>query len=133
VAEQERDDLASVRSELSRLAKRKQDRITEWSRQMPTEWTPGKVVNPEVDMPFTEAGAWDLVARLLDAGHPIQQVSLRQACSAETGYVILVDLKPGMPKLYVKLQLKHGKICGRSFHYSDRDVTPTEPTDRRAR
>src|SRR5438128_2525080 len=81
VAEQEKEDLASIRSELSRLAKRRQDRITEWSRQMPTEWTPGKVTNPEVDMPFTDAGAWLFVAQLLDAGHPIQQVTLRQSRS----------------------------------------------------
>jgi len=132
VAEQERDDLASVRSELSRLAKRKQDRITEWSRQMPTEWTPGKVVNPEVDMPFTEAGAWHFVAHLLDTGHPIQQVTLRQSHS-EVAYVMLVDLKPGTPKLYVKLQLKGGKICGRSFHYSDREVTKPEAAKRKSR
>jgi hypothetical protein len=132
VAEQERDDLASVRSELSRLAKRKQDRITEWSRQMPTEWTPGKVVNPEVDMPFTEAGAWHFVAHLLDTGHPIQEVSLRQSHS-EVAFVMLVDLKPGAPKLYIKLQLKSGKVCGRSFHYSDRDVTKPEAAEGKSR
>jgi hypothetical protein len=63
---------------------------------MPTEWTPGKVVNPEVDMPFTEAGAWHFVAHLLDTGHPIQQVSLHQSHS-EVAFVMLVDLKPGAP------------------------------------
>jgi hypothetical protein len=130
VPEQERDALACVRSELSRLAKRKEDRITEWSRHMPTEWTPGKVVNPEVDMPFTEAGAWHFVAHLLDTGHPIQQVTLRQSRS-EVAYVMLVDLKPATPKLYIKLQLKRGKICGRSFHYSDREVTKPEAAERK--
>jgi len=129
VAEQEKDDLASIRSELSRLAKRRQDRITQWSRQMPTEWTPGKVTNPEVDMPFTEPGAWHLVAELLDKGHPIQQVTLHHSHS-EAAYVMLVDLKPGMPRLYIKLQLKSGKICGRSFHYSDREVS--KPDERKS-
>ena len=131
MAEQEKDDLASIRSELSRLAKRRQDRITQWSRQMPTEWTPGKVTNPEVDMPFTEAGAWLFVAHLLDTGHPIQQVTLRQSRS-DVAYVMLVDLKPETPKLYIKVQLKGGKICGRSFHYSDREVTKPQATERKA-
>jgi hypothetical protein len=132
VPEQERDDLAIVRSELSRLAKRKEDRITEWSRQVPTEWTPGKVVNPEVDMTFTEAGSWQFVAELLDTGHPIQQIVLRQSRS-EVAYVMLIDLKPGMPKLYIKLQLKGGKICGRSFHYSDREVTKADSAERKSK
>jgi len=99
---------------------------------MPTEWTPGKVVNPEVDMPFTEAGAWQFVANLLDTGHPVQQISLRHS-SSELAYVMLIDLKPGLPKLYVKLQLKGGKICGRSFHYSDREVTKQEPAERKSK
>ena len=98
---------------------------------MPTEWTPGKVNNPEVDMPFTEAGAWSFVAHLLDTGHPIQQVTLRQ-WQAEVAYVMLVDLRPATPKLYIKLQLKGGKICGRSFHYSDREVTKPAATERKA-
>jgi hypothetical protein len=98
---------------------------------MPTEWTPGKVTNPEVDMPFTDAGAWLFVAQVLDAGHPIQQVTLRQSRS-EAAYVMLVDLKPGAPKLYIKLQLKGGKICGRSFHYSDREVSKPETTERKS-
>ena len=31
-----------------------------------------------------------------------------------------IDLAPGQPQLYVKLQLGSGKIIGRSFHYSER-------------
>ena len=37
------------------------------------------------------------------------------------GYVMLIDLGPTEPKLYVKLELRSGKIIGRSFHYSERD------------
>ena len=31
-----------------------------------------------------------------------------------------IDIEPGQPQLYVKLQLGSGKIIGRSFHYSER-------------
>jgi hypothetical protein len=29
-----------------------------------------------------------------------------------------IDLSPGVPKLYVKLQINRSKIFGRGFHYS---------------
>ena len=30
-----------------------------------------------------------------------------------------IDIEPGRPQLYIKLQLGSGKIIGRSFHYSE--------------
>jgi hypothetical protein len=117
------DEFDAVRRELSRLARKRDSRVTEWNPQMPSEWTPGRVTNPEVDMPFTEAGAWHFVADLLDCGHPIRRVVLRQP-RGEEAFEMTVDLKAGMPKLYIKVQLKSGKIIGRSFHYSDRETTP---------
>ena len=32
-----------------------------------------------------------------------------------------IDLEPGQPRVYVKLQLGAGRIIGRSFHYSEHD------------
>lgn len=32
-----------------------------------------------------------------------------------------IDVEPGQPRLYVKLQPGSGKIIGRSFHYSERE------------
>ena len=43
---------------------------------------------------------------------------MRLPCA--TGYVMKIDIEPGRPQLYVKLQLGSGQIIGRSFHYSDR-------------
>lgn len=34
------------------------------------------------------------------------------------GHVMIVNLQPDMPELYVKLQLGPAKVLGRSFHYS---------------
>ena len=30
-----------------------------------------------------------------------------------------IDIEPGQPQLYIKLQLGSGVIYGRSFHYSE--------------
>jgi hypothetical protein len=35
-----------------------------------------------------------------------------------TGYVMKIELEPAVPVLYVKLELRSGRILGRSFHYS---------------
>ena len=32
---------------------------------------------------------------------------------------MLIDIEPGQPQLYVKLELGAGKVLGRSFHYSE--------------
>ena len=38
----------------------------------------------------------------------------------KTGYVLKIDLNPGRPQLYVKLELGSGVVIGRSFHESER-------------
>lgn len=66
---------------------------------------------------FTRATAWDLIASELESGHDIETIELRNPPGAK-GYVMRIDLEPGKPQLYVKLELGSGKIIGRSFHYS---------------
>ena len=68
---------------------------------------------------FTEAAAWELIADMLERGHNVEEIKLRQPPHAK-GYVMKVELAPDLPTLYVKLQLWGGKIVGRSFHYSER-------------
>lgn len=70
---------------------------------------------------FTRATAWDLIASALESGHDVETIELRKPPGAK-GYVMRIDLEPGKPQLYVKLELGSGKIIGRSFHYS----TPKE-------
>ena len=93
--------------------------MTEFSIDRPTDWRPGQVRNPEglLDTHFTDAAAWELIASRLDDGHPVEVVELRKPAGAK-GYVMKIDVEPGQPLLYVKLQLGSGKIIGRSFHYS---------------
>ena len=111
----------STRHQLATLARRSRARVTEFSRERPTNWRPGQVRNPDgvLDTHFTDAAAWELIATCLENGHLIEQVELHKPRGA-TGYVMKIDLEPGRSKLYVKLQLGSGKIIGRSFHYSER-------------
>ena len=110
-----------TRRQLIVLSRRSHARVTEFSTSRPTDWRPGQVRNPNgiLDAYFTDAAAWEIIASKLEDGHPVEIVELRKPAGAK-GYVMKIDIEPGYPQLYVKLQLGAGKIIGRSFHYSDR-------------
>lgn len=111
-------DLDSRRRELAVLARNKKLRVKEWSRDAPSDWRPTQVRNPITEgFFFTDVGAWHLIADLLEDGHPLEEIILCQPPGAR-GYVMHVELEPGRPKLYIKLELRGGKVIGRSFHYS---------------
>lgn len=113
---------AETRRQLALLARRSGARKTEFSPKAPTRWQPQQVRNPggeEFSPYFTDGSAWQLIADKLAAGHDVEVVELRKPPGAK-GYVMRIHLGPNDPLLYVKLQLGHGKVIGRSFHYSDR-------------
>lgn len=111
----------SIRSQLVILARRGKTRTTEFTRDRPTDWRPTQVRNPDgmLDGYFTDPSAWEFIAAKLEDGHPVEIVELNKPVGAK-GYVMKVDMEPGMPPLYIKLQLGAGKIIGRSFHYSEK-------------
>ena len=92
-----------------------------FSRDRPTEWKPTEVRNPKgiLDDRFTDTSAWDLIASRLEAGEPVEAVTLRQP-PGRTGYVMKFRLETDAPLVYVKLELGSGVVFGRSFHYSRR-------------
>ena len=112
-----------MRRELVLLARRRHARVTEFRPDRPTDWRPQQVRNPSgvLDTHFSNAAAWELIASKLEEGHPVETIELHRP-PGRTGYVMKVDIEPGQPQLYVKLQLGSGKIIGRSFHYSDRQT-----------
>ena len=110
----------SIRHELAVLARRSNARKVKFTLERPIRWHPEQVANPEsLGMPFTGPAAWDLIASRLEGGHPVEVIELDKPPGA-TGYVMKIDIAPGQPQLYVKLQMGSGKIIGRSFHYSKR-------------
>ena len=113
--------LPSIRRQLVILARRRRGRVTAFSTDRPTDWRPEQVRNPDgvLDTHFTDAAAWEFIASKLEGGHPVETVELRKPAGAK-GYVMKIDIEPGSPHLYVKLQLGSGQVIGRSFHYSER-------------
>jgi hypothetical protein len=83
----------------------------------PRDWRPSQVTDPRSNMPFTEAGAWDFVAEMLEAGHFMDTLILDNPRGAKA-YVLIVAQVVGVPSIYVKVQLGSGCVIGRSFHYS---------------
>lgn len=109
---------AHLRSELARLCRASKQRSSEFSRERPTKWNPGRVLDPldENGRPFTPHRAWEYVADLLEAGHFVEAKTLDQP-QGKTGYIMKI-LQPDKQVLYVKLQLCPPGVLGRSFHYS---------------
>lgn len=108
----------SVRSELARLCRASKQRTSEFSREKPTRWNPGTVLDPDdVDQRcFTPLRAWEYLADRLDAGHPVEVIALDKPLGKK-GYVLKI-MQPDKKILYIKLQLCPPGVHGRSFHYS---------------
>lgn len=84
-------------------------------------WQPTSITNPEFELPFTGAGAWQYIADLIESGHPFDEVELRKPKGAK-GYVAKKELADGKV-IYMKIELCGNFIFGRSFHY---DQPPDE-------
>ncbi|MCY4314299.1 MAG: hypothetical protein OXD44_11535 [Gammaproteobacteria bacterium] len=108
-----------IRKDLAMLARRRKARRTEFTVERPCDWRPSQVRNPNglLDEYFTNEAAWELIASKLEENHPVEVVELQKP-KGKKGYVMVVNLEPGKPPLYVKLQQGSGVIYGRSFHYS---------------
>jgi hypothetical protein len=109
--------LAENRRQLARLARQKSKRRV--AHEFPCRWFPSEVTNPEDGQKFTDAGAWEFIARLLEdvEGQNVDVKSL-DCPKDKTGYEMKCDLPTG--KVYIKVHYGHGpSILGRSFHYSD--------------
>lgn len=116
-----RHDLsAETRLELIRRARDKKLRSFEFTAEEPVVWKPTEVVNPNCDFPFTDISAWHFIADQLEAGCPVQIVTLRKPPN-ELGYEMRFPGSPGQPQIYVKVRLHGHRIVGRSFHNSTRE------------
>jgi hypothetical protein len=110
-------DLTAAREELIRLCRNRKTRRVIFTRSAPCDWRPRSVVHPKFGGYFSDVGAWEYLAELLEGGHAIEEVTLSNPPGGRA-YVMNVDLGPHQPQLYVKIQIKADCVFGRSFHYS---------------
>lgn len=111
------EQLAENRRQLARLARQRSKRRI--PHELPCTWQPWTVINPEDSQPFTDAGAWEYTARLLEdtGGQSVELITLDNP-AGKTAYVMKCDLPTG--QLYIKVHYGHGpSILGRSFHHSE--------------
>ncbi len=95
-------------------------RSAEFSWRRPSKWNPSEVRDPRGDgnLYFTLESAWEFIASRLEDGQEVRVIPLRKP-KGERGLVMTIDLGPGLPELYVKIQLRaNGCVLGRSFHYA---------------
>ncbi len=107
------------RNELVRLIQTPGRHGTKFTSERPTDWEPMRVRDPSGGLfgYFTDEGAWELIAKKLEAGHCVEQITLDKP-PGKTAYVLVIPLVDDEPLLYVKLEIVRGSVLGRSFHYS---------------
>ena len=108
--------MVSIRRDLARLCRSRKTRTAEFSSSRPTQWQPWKTIHPQTKEIFTEDGAWQFAADLLDTGEPLKEVLLEKP-PGKKGYVMEIPVEGRRP-IYIKLQLGSGQVFGRSFHHS---------------
>ena len=110
------DATGQDRSELARRSLSRKSRRTTFTRDMPTKWHPTSLLHPDSGEPFTGDNCWTFVANAIEAGWPIEVITLRKP-QGKRGFVMHIDGYDGV-KIYVKLQLLADSVVGRSFHES---------------
>jgi hypothetical protein len=106
---------SQVRAELLRLARYSATRRQSWSPEMPCDWSPTAIENPQTGIPVTDESAWNLICDLLQGNHPFEEIQLQKPPDA-VAYATTIQMAPDSPAIYIKIQLRHGLIWGRSFH-----------------
>lgn len=106
-----------VRKQLCALARNTKRRTVGRPPVDKSRWFPTSVIDPATGAPFTEYGAWEYVAILLESGHACEIVVL-DSPPGKSGYVVKCEIEPGK-QLYIKLRLGTDVVIGRSFHYSE--------------
>src|SRR4051812_25128221 len=99
--------MCDLRHRLAELARNKKTRVSAWSAEMPTDWRPESVLNPESGFPFTGPGAWAFVVECLAGSCPMETISLTKPPNTEA-YVLKQPGYRGRPAIYIKVHFGNG-------------------------
>src|SRR5579862_3106116 len=111
--------LPNIRAELARRARDKTVRTSTFTLREPCDWRPRQVAHPQSGLPFSDCGAWNFIADLLESDHHVEEIIMTKP-PGKIGYEMLVDGYWGCPQIYIKLTLSSNMVHGRSFHNSER-------------
>jgi hypothetical protein len=110
------EQLSANRCQLALFARQKRRRRV--PRELPCSWRPSEVINPDDNQPFTDSGAWEFIAQLLENAEQSVDVITLERPAGQSAFVMTCDLPTG--RVYIKVHYGHGpSILGRSFHYSE--------------
>jgi hypothetical protein len=107
------------RQKMAELARDKRRRRNDFATATPVEWRPMEVISPESGMPFTEQGAWLLIANLLEGDYPWHEILLERP-PGQRALALIVTLPGNAVPIYIKVHMLRGMLYCRSFHLSGR-------------
>lgn len=113
------DPEMALRCQMAEKAKVKSTRFNGFSRDLPSDWGPYKIINPNSGYTFTDDTAWELIVKLLEEPECKWEFVVLEKPPGVRAIFTEWTLVEGQPKLYIKIHLgAGGKVFGRSFHYS---------------
>jgi hypothetical protein len=108
------------RKRIAGLARNPKCRINAFSARRPCRWDPAGTLS-ESGFSFTNPGAWACLADHVEGGGQVYVTEL----DSPPGLTALVIFLPPIGKwrgIYIKFELTHPGIYGRSFHHPDHPV-----------
>lgn len=101
--------------QIALMARSRRTRTSAFTKERPTDWNPQNVMRDDIGLAYTDDSAWNKLADLILAGHPVEALKLDKPVGA-TAYVL--KWAEGTQMVYAKLQPVGRKVLGRSFHIS---------------
>lgn len=110
---------AEERRRIAGLARNRGCRTSTYTVARPCDWRPHQT-DSQLDpaYPFTDAGAWDFIATHVESGGELYLTELQQP-KGRNAYVIFVPPSQRWRGLYIKFELTHPGLWGRSFHHPE--------------
>ena len=102
------------------LARNPRRRSSEFSAGRPCDWRP-HLTDSRLDPAyrFTPAGAWEFIAAHVEAGGDLYLTELQKP-KGRLAYVIFIAPSSSWRGVYVKFEITHPGLYGRSFHHPER-------------
>src|SRR3569833_11857 len=107
------------RKRMAGLARNPKCRFSQFSPGRPCDWRPHHTdLRQDPAYRFTAPGAWEFIAVHVESGGDLY-VSELQKPKGRLAYVIFVPPSSSWRGVYIKFELTHPGLYGRSFHHPE--------------